>query len=71
MAALRRKGFVAALASASITLSATETLNDRSGFYAGFYGTEHILNRNSDLDVIYYQDDAMAIGGIFYCQSKG
>lgn len=71
LGALRKKGFCAALKSASLTLASEEVLNDRSGFYAGFYGTETILNRNRDLDVIYYQDDAMAIGGIFYCQSQG
>lgn len=71
MGALRRKGFIAALKSASSSLAATEILNDRAGFYAGYYGTENILNRTSDLDAIYYQDDAMAIGGIFYCQSQG
>ncbi len=71
MGALRRKGFVAALKSSSTDLAAQEILNDRSGFYAGFYGTENILNRVGDLDAIYFQDDAMAIGGIFYCQSQG
>ena len=67
----RRKGMVAAVHSASMELIEQEILNDRSGFYAGFYGTENILNRRGDLDAIYYQDDAMAIGGLFYCQSKG
>ncbi len=71
LGALRKKGFCAALGSASLSLACEEVLNDRSGFYAGFYGTETILNRNAELDVIYYQDDAMAIGGIFYCQSQG
>lgn len=69
--ALRRKGFFAGLKSASIEADAVEILNDRPGYYAGFYGTETILNRRPNLDAIYYQDDAMAIGGIFYCQSQG
>lgn len=68
---MRKKGFIAALKSGSLELSAEEILIDRSGFYAGFYGTETLLNRNSAVDAIYYQDDAMAIGGIFFCQSKG
>ena len=55
----------------SIALAASEILADRPGFYAGYYGTETLLNRRSDLDAIYYQDDAMAIGGIFYCQANG
>lgn len=68
---LRRKGFAAALKAAGTAFANQEILNDRSGFYAGYYGTENILNRNANLDAIYYQDDAMAIGGIFYCQSQG
>ncbi len=71
MGAFRRNGFVSAMKSASLELGAEELLHDRSGFYAGFYGTENILNRRNDIDAIYYQDDSMAIGGIFYCQSIG
>ncbi|EFL89414.1 LacI family DNA-binding transcriptional regulator [Ahrensia sp. R2A130] len=68
---LRRKGFLSALAGAGIQCASEEILNDRAGFYAGFYGTENILARDQNLDAIYYQDDAMAIGGIFYCQAQG
>lgn len=68
---LRRKGFIRGLQSADIELHSMEILDDRPGFYAGYYGAETILNRTGDLDAIYFQDDAMAIGGIFYCQSRG
>ena len=71
VAEMRKKGMAKALKSASMNFSSEEILIDRSGFYAGFYGTENILNRRGDIDAIYYQDDEMAIGGIFYCQSKG
>lgn len=71
LGAVRRKGFEAALATASLSLHAVEILNDRSGFYAGFYGTETIMNRSAGLQCIYYQDDAMAIGGYYYCKSRG
>ncbi len=71
LGALRRKGFVSALKNASVELTSEEILNDKSGFYAGFYATENLLNRSGVLDAIYYQDDNMAIGGIFYCQSRG
>lgn len=70
MGEVRKKGLVSALESSSVKLYAEEILIDRSGFYAGFYGTENILNRQSDFEAIYYEDDAMAIGGIFYCESK-
>ena len=71
LGALRRNGFLDALSSASLSFAAEEILNDRSSHYAGFYGTESLLSRNRDLDCIYFQDDAMAIGGYFYCRSVG
>ncbi len=49
----------------------TYYLNDRPSFYAGFYGTEQILSKHPDTRVIYYLDDNMAVGGMFYCKSKG
>ena len=48
-----------------------QILNDRSSFYAGFYGTEQLLSAHPDVRVIYYLDDNMAVGGMFYCQQKG
>lgn len=70
MNATRFAGFSAALKSAGLSVLESEILDDRSCFYAGFYGTEMLLNRRSELDAIYYQDDTMAIGGLYYCQSK-
>lgn len=46
-------------------------LNDKSSFYAGYYGTEQILSANPKLRVLYYLDDNMAVGGIMFCQQKG
>lgn len=46
-------------------------LNDKSSFYAGYYGTEQILSANPKLRVLYYLDDNMAVGGIMFCQEKG
>jgi LacI family gluconate utilization system Gnt-I transcriptional repressor len=71
MGNIRRKGFEKGLESVSTSFDAIEILVDRPGFYAGYYGTETILNRRPELEAIYFQDDAMAIGGIFYCQANG
>lgn len=71
MAMVRFQGFEEALKSAGMSLAGSEILTDRPGFYPGYYGTETVLNRVRDVDAIYYQDDAMAIGGLFYCKSKG
>ncbi len=68
---IRLLGFEEALKAANLDLVTREILNDKPGFYAGFYGTETVLNRSGEIDAIYYQDDAMAVGGLFYCQSKG
>ena len=49
----------------------TEILNDHPGFYAGYYGTENLLNHTRAADMIYYMDDALAMGGLAWCQRKG
>ncbi|MEP3279700.1 MAG: LacI family DNA-binding transcriptional regulator [Stappiaceae bacterium] len=71
MGKVRLEGFDAALRDASIECVTKEILIDRAGFYPGYYGTENVLNRCGELDAIYYQDDTMAVGGLFYCKSKG
>ncbi len=48
-----------------------EKLNDLPGFYAGYYGTENLLNKNEKIDMIYFQDDTMALGGLSWCERKG
>ena len=53
------------------TIVQKEKLNDTPGFYSGFYGTENLLNRMQDIDMIYCQDDTMALGGMAWCQRKG
>ncbi len=68
---LRLEGFAKALTAGGLTLAGSELLHDRPGFYAGYYGAETLLNRVQDLDAIYFQNDAMAIGGMSYCQQSG
>lgn len=71
MGVVRQEGFKKALQNAGRDLATSEVLADRPSFYAGFYGTENVLNRTNEVDAIYYQDDTMAVGGLFYCKSKG
>ncbi len=71
MGKVRRQGFEKALQNAKREFLTKEILTDRPSFYAGYYGTENVLNRTNDVDAIYYQDDTMAVGGLFYCKSKG
>lgn len=46
-------------------------LHDTATYYTGFYGTEQLLAGSSDIECIYYQNDAMAFGGLQYVTSKG
>lgn len=71
MGKARQKGFAEALQGAGLRLQDAELLQDRPGFYAGYYGTETILSRRPDLDGLYFHDDEMAIGGMAYCTAKG
>lgn len=66
----RLQGFRKAAEEAGSSIRATEILNDLPGFYAGYYGTETLLNREPGLDAIYYHDDTMAIGGMAYCRDQ-
>lgn len=71
MGAARREGFEAALARAGHPLIDSEILQDAPGFYAGYYGLETLLSRRADLDVVYFHNDEMAIGGLAYAQTRG
>lgn len=63
----RLKGFTDGFGSEPQSL----ILNDRSSFYAGYYGAEQLLSANPALRVLYFLDDNMAVGGLMFCQQKG
>lgn len=71
MGELRLDGFVQGLAEAGLALTACEIVTDQPSFYAGFYGTETLVNRAPKLDAIYYHNDEMAIGGMAYLERRG
>lgn len=71
MGELRLDGFVQGLAEAGLRLKATEIVTDQPSFYAGFYGTETLINRTPKLDAIYFHNDEMAIGGMAYLDRRG
>jgi LacI family gluconate utilization system Gnt-I transcriptional repressor len=71
MGAARLQGFAETLSRAGHPLIAREVLHDAPGFYAGFYGLETLLSREPRLDVVYFHNDEMAIGGLAYAQSRG
>ncbi len=66
----RFKGFTTSFTDGGGVIVQEEKLNDTPGFYAGYYGTENTLNQNHKIDMIYFQDDTLAIGGLSWCQRK-
>jgi LacI family transcriptional regulator, gluconate utilization system Gnt-I transcriptional repressor len=71
MGQARLQGFEATLSRAGHPLADREVLHDGPGFYAGYYGLETLLARSPRLDVVYFHNDEMAIGGLAYCATKG
>lgn len=71
MGADRLAGFESALARSGHPLLDKEVLHDAPGFYAGYYGLETLLSRKKSLDVVYFHNDEMAIGGLAYAQARG
>lgn len=71
MGQARLEGFQSALAQAGHPLVDCEILHDMPGFYAGYYGLETLLARRHDLDVVYFHNDEMAVGGLAYAQARG
>ncbi len=71
MGQARMEGFATALSRAGFPLIDSEVLLDSPGFYAGYYGLETLLTRCPDLDVVYFHNDEMAIGGLAFCQQRG
>ena len=46
-------------------------LHDTATYYPGYYGTEQLLAASHNVECIFFQNDAMAFGGVQYCTSKG
>lgn len=71
MGAARLDGFETTLSLAGHPLVACEVLHDTPSFYSGYYGLETLLGREANLDVVYFHNDEMAIGGLAFAQSRG
>ncbi len=71
MGQARLGGFQAVMAAAGHPMRDSEVLHDMPGFYAGYYGLETLLARGRDLDVVYFHNDDMAVGGLAYAQARG
>ncbi|MEL6585167.1 MAG: LacI family DNA-binding transcriptional regulator [Pseudomonadota bacterium] len=67
----RLTGFCKAVEGAGGHVVKQLCLHDTATYYPGFYGTEQLLAAASDVDCIHYQNDAMAFGGLQYCERRG
>ena len=67
----RHAGFVDALAAANVALLDEEIIGTASSIEVGRDGLERILARSPTLDAVYFSNDDMAIGGYFFCLTRG
>ena len=67
----RLNGFCKAIEGAGGQVIKQLCLHDTATYYPGFYGTEQLLAASIGVECIYYQNDAMAFGGLQYCERKG
>jgi LacI family transcriptional regulator, gluconate utilization system Gnt-I transcriptional repressor len=70
-AAKRLAGFEEALAEAGLALKAREVIAAPSSIENGRDGLERLLSRQPRLDAVYFSNDDMALGGYFFCLSRG
>lgn len=70
-ASARLAGYAKVIEDSGGSIEKQLLLKDAPGFYTGFYGTEQLLAAHDDIEVIYYQNDNMAVGGLQYCQKIG
>ena len=68
-ATARLNGYTKAIEDGGGNLTKQLCLNDIPGFYPGYYATEQLLSSNSNLEVIFYQNDNMAVGAVHFCQA--
>lgn len=67
----RLNGFCKAVEGSGGEVSKQLCLHDTATYYPGFYGTEQLLVSAPETECIYYQNDAMAFGGLQFCVGKG
>lgn len=70
-ARLRFDGLSAALGEGGLSLIDKELYDGPTSTMAGREATEALLARTSDLDVVVFSNDDMALGGAFHCYARG
>ncbi len=70
-ATTRLDGFCKAVEGGGGEVAKQLCLHDTATYYTGFYGTEQLLAGSAGIECIYYQNDAMAYGGMQFVTAKG
>lgn len=70
-ATARLDGFTKAVTDGGGSVRKQLCLHDTAGYYPGFYGTEQLMASSSGIECIFFQNDAMAFGGLQFCTGHG
>lgn len=70
-ATTRLDGFCKAVDGGGGQVAKQLCLHDTATYYPGYYGTEQLLASDNGVECIFFQNDAMAFGGLQYCMAKG
>jgi LacI family gluconate utilization system Gnt-I transcriptional repressor len=66
----RRLSFEAELSKLGCPIVASVILEDASSFESGASGLKQLLAQNADLDAVFFANDDLALGALFYCQAQ-
>ena len=67
----RRLAFESELKNLGVPLVGSFILDEASSFNGGAIGTKSLLAQHPDIDAIFFANDDLALGALFYCQSQG
>lgn len=70
-AATRLSGFCKAVEGGGGAVTKQLCLHDTATYYPGYYGTEQLLAGSGKIQCIFYQNDAMAFGGLQFVSARG
>jgi LacI family gluconate utilization system Gnt-I transcriptional repressor len=70
-ATMRLNGFCKAVEDGQGVVEKQLCLHDTATYYPGYYGTEQLLSGSSRTECIFFQNDAMAFGGLQFVTARG
>jgi LacI family gluconate utilization system Gnt-I transcriptional repressor len=67
----RRLAFEAELCRLGKPIEASVIMEEASSMQSGAAGLKQLLTQNPDLDAVFFANDDLALGALFYCQAQG